>query len=285
MRRKFGNALRLVSLIIALGSLFTIQEDFKASVIGIFVFSMPLYAIGQIMRTGITKARENAFRWMWAYVYGVIIVPALFLSYEGYENLKEQTFSNSNFLLFESIATDYIGGFSIGFIMLLLLLFAFPFYETSLKNKRAIGIAAVLVTVVYAGYQYMMWADYRGVHGVDGLITHHWNGVQQIVPYEEIVEIVVQPYVKYASVSDPTDKTYFAWRLIFITEDEEQTTYRLGLDDDSLSKGNRMKQLAHSKGIPFYVIPLSEKQRDEFDFQLQLKELDNEPYYSFFEVK
>ena len=57
------------------------------------------------------------------------IVPALLLSYEGYEDLKEQTFSNSHFLLFESTATDHIGGHSLGFILLLLLLFIFPFMK------------------------------------------------------------------------------------------------------------------------------------------------------------
>lgn len=284
MRRKLGISLILLSLFIALGGLVTIQEDFKASVIGILVISLPLYVIGQIVRTDVKRAKENGFRWIWAYVYGVIIVPALFLSYEGYEDLKRQTFSNNDFLMFESIATHHIGGLSIGFIMLLLLLFAFPFYETSLKVKRILGISTVLVMGVYAGYQYMMWADYRGVHAVDGLVTHHWNGDEQIVPYEEIVEIVVQPYVKYAVLSDPTDETYFAWRLIFITENEEQTTYRLWLNEDSLSEGNQVKQLAHSKNIPFHVVPLTEKQRDEFDFQLQLKELHKEPYYTFFEV-
>ncbi len=200
------------------------------------------------------QAKQKGLRWIWAYIYVVGIVPALFLSYEGYENLKEQTFSNNHFLLFESIATDHIGGLSIGFILLLLLLFIFPFYETTQKVKRLIAIAAVVVTGVYAGYQYMMWADYRGIHEIDGLVTHHWNDEEQIVPYEEVVQIAVQPYVKYASLSSPTDETYFAWRLIFITKNEEQITYRLWLDDISLSKGNRMKQLAHSKNIPFRVM-------------------------------
>ena len=57
-----------------------------------------------------------------------------------------------------------------------------------------------MVTGIYAGYQYMMWADYRGIHEIDGLVTHHWNGEEVIVPYEEIVQIAVQPYVKYARI-------------------------------------------------------------------------------------
>jgi hypothetical protein len=284
MKRIVGILLIIFSLFIALGGLLTIQEDFIASMFGIFVIGMPIYAVGQIVRTNVYQAKLNGFRWMWAYVYAVVIVPALFLSYEGYEDLKEQTFSNSHFLLFESNATN-IGSLSIGFILLLLLLFAFPFYETTLKIKRIIGISAVVVTGVYVGYQYMMWADYRGIHEVDGLVTHHWNGEEQIVPYEEIVQIVVQPYVKYARLGDRTDETYFASSLIFITENEEQITYRLWLNDDNLSKGNRMKQLAHSKNIPFGVIPMTEKQREEFDFQLQLEKLDKEPYYLFFEVE
>lgn len=285
MKRKFGIILIGFSLFIALGCILTLEEDFAASVFGIFVISLPIYAVGQIVRTNARKAKENGFRWLWAYIYVVVLVPALLLSFEGYEDLKEQTFSNSHFVLFETIASDNIGGLSIGFILVLLLLFAFPFYETTRRIKSVIAIAAVVVTGIYAGYQYMMWADYRGVHEVDGLVTHHWNGKEQIVPYDDIIEIVVQPYVKYAAISDPTDETYFAWRLIFITEYDEQITYRLWLDDDSLAKGNRMKKLAYAKNIPFYVLQMTEKQRDEFDFQLQLKELDKQPYYLFFEVE
>ena len=45
-----------------------------------------------------------------------------------------------------------------------------------------------------------------------------------------------------------------------------------------------MKQLAHSKNIPFSVIPMNEKDREEFDFQLELNKLEKQPYYLFFEV-
>ena len=285
MRRIFGISIIIFSFLIALGGIVTLEEDFAASMFGIFVISMPIYAVGQIVRTSFWKAKTNAFRWMWVYVYCVVLVPALFLSYEGYEDLKEQTFSNNHFVVFETVGSTSISGLSIGFILLLFLLFAFPFYETTRKIKGFIAIGAVVVTVIYAGYQYMMWQDYRGIHEVDGLVTHHWNGEEQIIPYEEIVQIAVQPYVKYASISDPTDETYFAWRLIFLTKYEERFTYRLWLNDASIAKGNRMKELAQSYNIPFGVIPMTEKQRKEFDFQLELEKLEKQPYYLFFEVE
>lgn len=285
MRRIFGILLIIFSLFIALSGVLTIEEDFAASLFGIFVISIPIYAAGHIVRTNLWMAKQNGFKWMWAYVYVIILAPALFLSYEGYEDVKELTFSNSHFLLFETTATDHIGGLSIGFILLLLVLFCFPFYETTREIKGIIAIAAVVVTGIYAGYQYMMWADYRGIHKVNGLVTHHWNGEEHIVPYDEIVQIAVQPFVRYASLGDPTDETQFGWRLIFLTKYEEQITYRLWLHDESIAKGNRMKELAHSYNIPFGVIPMTEKQRKEFDFQLELNDLQKQPYYLFFEVE
>ena len=75
-----------------------------------------------------------------------------------------------------------------------------------------------------------------GIDEIDGLVTHHWNGEEVIVPYEEIVQIAIQPYVKYARISNRTDETYFAWRLIFVTEKEEHITYRLWLNDDQPSR-------------------------------------------------
>ena len=45
MRRKFGYFIIIFSFFIALGGLLTIKEDFKASLFGIFVISMPIYRL------------------------------------------------------------------------------------------------------------------------------------------------------------------------------------------------------------------------------------------------
>ncbi|WP_224654291.1 hypothetical protein, partial [Escherichia coli] len=69
MRRRFGIVLIIFSLFIALGGIVTLEEDFAASVFGIFVISLPIYAVGQIVRTNVRKAKENGFRGLWAYIY------------------------------------------------------------------------------------------------------------------------------------------------------------------------------------------------------------------------
>ena len=37
------------------------KEDFKASMFGIFVISMPIYAVGHIVRTNLWQAKQKRF--------------------------------------------------------------------------------------------------------------------------------------------------------------------------------------------------------------------------------
>ncbi len=285
MRKNFGILLIIFSLFIAFGAIFSFYEDAKGSLFIIFLISFPLYIIGQLTRANLIKMRKNGLRWIWAYVYGVILIPGLLLSIEGYQTLKENTFSNNGFVLFETISNPEMNGFSLVFIFILMLLFAFPFYDTTLKWKTGIAMSAVIVTLFYAGYQYMMWMDYRGVHEVDGLITHHWNGEEQVIPYTDIDLIVFQPFVKYTSIVEPIGETYFKWRVVFQTKNAQEISYHFFLDDYSLSVSNDLKQLARSKEIPIHIIPMTDKQRKEFDFQLELNDLEKEPFYSFFDIE
>ena len=76
MRRILGILIIIFSLFIALGGIVTIQEDFKASLFGIFVISLPIYMVGHIVRTNMLQAKQKGFRWIWAYIYGVVIIPS-----------------------------------------------------------------------------------------------------------------------------------------------------------------------------------------------------------------
>lgn len=279
MKKKFG------ILIIAFGAVFSFYEDAKGSPFIILLISFPLYIIGQMMRTNLIKMRRSGLRWIWAYVYGVILIPGLLLSLEGYERLKENAFSNNHFIIFETASNQKMNGFSILFILILMLLLAFPFYDTTLKIKAGIAMGAIIVMFIYAGYQYVMWMDYRGVHEVDGLITHPWKGKEEIIPYTDVEQIVIRPFVRPGSISDPSIKAYFGWHVIFVTEDAQEISYRLTLNKFSLARSNAVKQLAHSKGIPFHILSMNEEQFKEFDLQLELNDLQKEPYYQFFEIE
>lgn len=285
MRRIVGILLIAFSLFVAFAAILTFNEDPKDSLFMIFLFSFPFFLIGQLTRTNLIKLRRNGFRWIWGYVYVVFLIPGLLFSIGSYDTLKRNLFSSHHFVLFETVSNPEIRGFSLLFIFALTLLFAFPFYDTTLKWKKRIAISAVIVTLLYAGYQYMTWMDYRGVHEEDGLITHPWNEEEQVIPYTDVDLIVFQPFVKYASLSNPSGTTHFKWRVIFVTNHAQEISYQFFLEDSSLSVGNELKQLAQSKKIPIHIIPMTKKQRKELDFQLELKDLEKEPYYSFFNIE
>ncbi|QTD41780.1 hypothetical protein [Sporosarcina sp. Te-1] len=284
MKKPIGLFLVLVSLLLSVGALLEISSDFNAAILGILFFGLPLYTIGQLIRTGTDKFKKYGIRYIWAFIYSLVIVPALFLSIEGYEDLKRKTFADQHFITYEPFSDATGTGQSIAFVMVLLLLFTFPFMELSKRGKWIAGCSTVLVATGFVYYQYIMWNDYRGIHAEHGLLSHSYKGDAETIPYDDIAEITVFPYIKNASLSDPSDDTYFVWKMVFSTKAKQETTYTFYLNQEDIEIGNRIREVAIEHYIPFYFYPMNEKTKEEFIFQLELNKLEKAPFYSFFGV-
>lgn len=285
MNKPVGMFLVIVSLLISVGALLDISSDITTALVGVFLVGLPLYILGQMIRIGRDQFRKSGIRYIWGFVYCLVIVPALFLSLDGYEELKRETFANQHFILYESSSEASGTGLSVGFVTILLLLFTFPFIDLSKRGKWIAGALSVVTVIGFISYQYIMWNDYRGIHVEQGLLSHSWKGETETIPYEDIDKITVHPTVKYASISDPTDDTYFLWKMTFSMMDNRETTYTFYLSEVDINIATRIRQVASEHHIPFVVYQMNEKTKEEFKFQLDLKELNKEPFYSFFDVE
>ncbi|GKV54138.1 hypothetical protein NCCP2222_00850 [Sporosarcina sp. NCCP-2222] len=282
MNKRVGMFLVILSLLISVGTLLDISSDFNAALIGVFLIGLPLYILGQMIRVGRDQFRKSGILYIWGFIYCLVIVPALFLSLDGYEELKRETFANQHFILYESYSEASGADLTIGFIILILLIFTFPFMDLPKRGKWIAGSLSILIVIGFISYQYIMWSDYRGIHAEQGLLSHSWKGETETISYDDIREITVLPTVKYASISDPTDDTYFYWKMTFLTVDNQETTYTFHLSEEDINISTRIQQVANEHHIPFVIYQMNKKTKEEFTFQLNLNELNKEPFYSFF---
>ncbi|MBS4206239.1 hypothetical protein [Lederbergia citrea] len=285
MRKYVGITFIVFSLLLALGCLTNFEEDMVASIVVLFVISLPLYIIGHLLRTSKMEMKRNGKRWLAIYVFGFIILPLIFYTYEKYYDSKRTTISDGNFIFYEPSSGD-LGELSIGFLMVLLLLIPIRLFSPELKRKRLMSVIIIGTIFIYGGFQYIMWSDYRGVHKELGLVTQNWNGKKSVQSFDEIEKIYVQPSLHIGKLSDPSDETQFMWKIIFIDQNGKNIIYQFrSLSEDVLDSALQIKDIAYNRQIPYEVIMMSNKEREWFDFELMLLELEKEPFYHFFEVQ
>lgn len=285
MKRNVGISLIVISLLLAIGSLINFEEDMIASIVILFVVSLPLYTFGHFIRTSKSEMKLKGKRWVSIYFFCIIIVPLIFYTYEKYSDMKWNTISDGKFILYEPSSSD-LGGLSIFFLMALLLFISIRLFSPELKRKRLMSIIIIGIIFIYGGFQYTMWSDYRGIHKELGLVTQKWNGKKNVQSFDDLIGIYVQPTLHIAKLSDPSDETQFTWKLIFIDKNGENIVYSFrGLSEDALNSALQIKDIALNKHITFEVEKMSSKEREWFDFELTLMELEKEPFYQFFNIE
>ncbi len=284
IKKYIGIIFLVFSLVFAFGALSEFEENMTASIFILFLVSLPLYLLGQLMRTSWTDFKKKVKRWLAIYVYCIIIVPLIFYSYETYEERKQKAISDGEYILYEPGASE-LSSLSLVFMLALLLFISIRFFSPDLKRKRLLTGIIIGTVFLYSGFQYVMWSDYRGIHQDLGLVSHSWTGKRTVKSFDEIKGIYVQPSVHKAKLSDPTDETEFTWKLIFVDHHNEKVEYHFrSLSKDSLEAAQQIKGIAQDSQILFRVNDMSDQIFKWFDFELELKELDKEPFYQFFEV-
>ena len=282
MRKIIGILIIIFSFLIAIGCLADIKNSPIASIVGLIVICLPLYFIGHLVRTSKEELKRNGVRWLTIFVFCLIILPLIFYTYEHYEILKWQAIDDGKYIFYEPSSNE-IGSLSLLFLMALLLLVPIRLFSPELKRKRLMSLIIVVTLLLYGGFRYYTWLDYRGVHEELGLISQNWAGKQTVQSFDQIKEIYIKPNVYHGSLGDPTDETVFTWKMVFMNKNGENTTYSFrSLSKDTLERANRLKAIANEEHTPFIVQKMSNKEREWFDLELELKELEKEPFYDFF---
>ena len=280
-----GIAIIVFSLLLALGAWLDGEENISTVLLIVTFIPLPLYLLGHLVRTSWAEFKQKYKRWTGLYVFGVMIVPFILHSQESYAERKWNAISDGKFIYYQGSSGDL--GVLSGFLMMTLILMIMGyFFNPGLKSRKWLTVAILGTTLFYAGFQYVMWNDYRGIHEEKGLITHTWSGKRTVQPFDDITGIFVQPDFHKGRLSDPTDESEFRWKLIFIDRNGGNTVYHFqSLSKDALDIAIQVKDLAYNRHIPFQVREMDKKTLDMFDFELELKDLEKEPFYRFFGVE
>lgn len=286
MRKLIGIVIILFSLLLSLGCAITFKEDIIFANIILWIISFPLYITGQIIRTSKSEFKYRGKRWVLIYIFFFFILPLLFYFNGMYHDFKKNTFVDEQLIIYEPTSGS-LGDFSLGIFMILISLFAGRFLHPELKRKGLLNTLIIATIILLVGFNYFMFADYRGIHEEKGLVSSNWKGERHIISYEEIKSVYVEPYVQYRRLSSTSDETRFAWTVTFQPNDQnnDDVIYRFAMITEfGLEQTIDMEKIALENEIPFIVGEMNQKTLEWFDLGLELEDLDKERYYELFQV-
>lgn len=286
MRKIGGIVIIIISLVLALSSALNFQEDFIFANILLWGISLPLYISGQIMKTSKSEFKHRGKRWIFIYLFFFFILPLLVYLHVSYQDFKESIFVDDQFIIYES-ASNKLGVISLVGFIILIFLFAGRFLNPGLERKGLLNVIIIGTVIFLIGFNYFMFSDYRGIHKEKGLISSNWKGEKDIVPYEEMEGVFVEPYVHYAYFSKTSsDETRFSWKVIFQpSNNKKEVVYHFPIvTESSLEQMIDIEKIAQENHLPIIVGEMDQETRKWFDFDLELEGLNEARYYQFFQV-
>ncbi|MFP7474224.1 hypothetical protein SFC55_24865 [Niallia taxi] len=284
MRNLIGIVILALSVILGLACAFAFQQETLGANIMLWVFGLPLYISGQIIRTSKYEFKHKGKHWIGIYLFFFFIIPLLIYLNELYSDLKETTFIDEQFIIYEP-SSGMLGELSIGGFVIIIFLFGARFLNPELKRKWLLNSIIIVTVALLVGFNYLMFSDYRGIHEEKGLITSNWKGERQLVSYDEIESIYLKPYVHYASLSNSSDETRFVWTLTFQPSNQKEIIYRFRLLTGSgLEETIAIKKLALKNNVKFIVGEMNQETFQLFNEGLEYEELEKDRYYQLFQV-
>lgn len=284
MRKLVGIVIIAFSLLFGLGCAIAFHQEIIVSSILFWIISLPLYILGQIIRTSKAQFKYEGKRWVSFYLFFFFVYPVLTYFYGYYNDLKENAFIDEKFIIYEP-SSGKLGDLSLGTFWFLICLFAVRFLHPDLKRKGLLNAGIIGTIVFLIGFNYFMFSDYRGIHIDKGLVSSNWKYEQQIIAYEEIDRIYLQPDVHYANLSNTSDETRFVWNMTFQPHNQKEVVYYFNwMTEEGLEQTFDMNKIAMENDIPFVIQEMNEETLKWFDFDLELEELEKERYYKLFQV-
>lgn len=285
MRKFCGIIIIIFSLVLALSCAIYMHEDVIFANFMLWLISVPLYIMGQIIRTSKSEFKYRGKRWLSIYIFCFFILPLLIYLHVFYNDFKESTFVDEHYIIFES-ASSSLGDLSIGVFVILIFLFAGRFLNPELKRKRLLNVTIIGTILFLIGFNYFLFSDYRGIHEEKGLISSDWKGKKHILSFEEIESVYVKPYVHYASLSNTADETRFVWKVIFqpIQQNDDVAYYFPMMSESNMEQTIAIQKIAMENDIPFIVEEMDQKTLKWYEIDLELEGLENERYDELFQV-
>ena len=278
MRKFFGYVILIVSLLLGLMLAVLYGEAIIFTCIFFWLICIPMYSWSKYLRSTKyefkTKIRDSLKR----YIYFLFIIPMLFHIGLFYLELKEKAFIDEKYIKYE-LSASFIGEINFFFILLCGFLFGMRFMS-DFKRKRLLNVLIICSAILFIGFSYFTFSEYRGIHEELGLISSNIKGEKNIIPYEEIESVHVVPYMSYSRRN-----TNFVWEIIFQVRNQNKEVYQyIDINKSNLERTFQIKDIVTEKGIPFEVREMNADTLEWFDWELDMDNLDKERYYELFQI-
>lgn len=238
---------------------------------------------GQWLRIGHTLTKQSLVRFTAIFVQVALLVPSIFLVFNNYSKLKNETFAREGFLWFQPTSSSAIG--LIGTLLLIVLVLSIMpkiLFGWTHGGKPLTGFILILF-VLSAAFLYITWNDYQAIHEKEGIVVSAWWGKQQTVDWASVDSVEITPYVLKRVANKYSKEPVFAWKFEFKQADGNQISFkRTDLSTYNLEQSQRVKEQIQKENIPLSVGQMDEATTKWYELEMDLENLNPEPFNEFF---
>jgi hypothetical protein len=286
MTKIVGYAFILLGLVMGIYSTSQLFSGLWLAIFMIVIFSYGPYLLGNKLRLSTKDFKKSFWQLTGAFIVGVILTPGFLFYIQNQSDVLEKIYDAENEFYFFSSGTDNHFGIVILVFFVLIWLLGYKVFNGWKAGGHLLTGAIVALTLFFFGYQYMTFDSYSGIHKERGYVSKVWNEEEKGLSFRSIKEFRIEPFVRYAKISNPSDETVFLWRLIIVPLNGEAFVYNTqSIDGNWLPDSKALQEKASKENILFTVLPMDENTYKWYQTELNLTDVDPQPFNEFFGIK
>jgi hypothetical protein len=252
----------------------------------IVIFSYCPYIVGQRLRLPNEDFNKSFWQLTGAFIIGAVLTPGFLLYIQNQSDVLEKIYDAENeFYFFSSDTGSHFGIVFLAFFVIIWLL-GYKVFNGWKAGGHLLTMGLVALVLFFFSFQIMTFDSYTGIHKERGYVIKVWNEEGKGLSFGSIKEFKIEPFVRYAAVSNPSDETEFLWRLIIVPLDGKEFVYNTqSIDGNWLPDSNALKERASTENILFTVLPMDENTYKWYQIELDLTDVDPQPFNEFFGIK
>jgi len=286
MTKIVGYAFILFGIVIGIYSTSQLFSELWFAIFMIVVFSYGPYLVGNKLRLSNKDFKKSFWQLTGAFIVGVILTPGFLLYIQNQSDVLEKIYdAESEFYFFKSGTGSNVAiVFAVFFVLITLL--GYRVANGWKAGGHLLTGSIVALALFFFGYQYMTFDSYSGIHKERGYVSKAWNEEEIGLSFGSIKEFRIEPFVRYAKISNPSDETVFLWHLIIIPLNGEEFVYNTqSIDGNWLPDSIALQEKASKENIRFTVLPMDENTYKWYEIELDVTDVDPQPFNEFFGIK
>ncbi len=286
MTKIVGYSFILFGIVMGIYSTSQLFSELWFAIFMIVIFSYGPYLVGNKLRLSTIDFKKNFWQLTGAFIVGVIMTPGFLLYIQNQSDVLEKIYdAESEFYFFKSGTGSNVAiVFAVFFVLITLLGYRVANGWKAGGHLLTGGI--VSLALFFFGYQYMTFDSYSGIHKERGYVSKVWNEEEKGLSFGSIKEFRIEPFVRYAKISNPSDETVFLWHLIIVPLNGEEFVYNTqSIDGNWLSDSKALQGKASKENILFTVLPMDENTYKWYQIELDVTDVDPQPFNEFFGIK